>query len=304
MLVYSAICLFRNSLCYGKESFYAYDEAEQTELIEFVQSHPEIDFATYQTNGMPIIRYAASCNYAGFLSYVEEAGSAISRYTFEGIEPPPLAMAMYYQAHEAIDYLASVRPDWVFEPFDGGTVFTSAMRQDNVQQVEKFLNLGVDVHSNRWDKDHIWMDTASNGSLALYELLRSRGARFGWDWPFSAARRQELLAKYSTELLNLYSNALVLPGGSRIDFVLGPDGVHVSEPTLAAIEGAIRTVGVRCKGTVLMVFHMPNAEPSNFNMEEVVDRANIAVIRIPAGMESTPNVWPMEYLPHIAPSGD
>ena len=293
--------IFISGHCYGKDSFYAHDEAEEIELIEFVRNHPEIDFATYQTNGMPIIRYAASCNYASFLSCVEEAGSAISRYTFEGIEPPPLAMAMNYQAHEAIDYLASVRPDWVFEPFDGGTVFTSAMMQDNVQQVEKFLNLGVDVQSNRWNKDHVWMDTAGDGSMAMYELLRSRGARFGWDRPFRTERRQELCTKYSGEVLHLYTNKLVMPDGTYVDIVMEPNSQTTSAATIEEILQAVKTVGARCKGTVLMMFHTPNAEPVNFRMEEIVDRANVAIVRIPAGMESTPETWPMEYLPYIPP---
>jgi len=290
------------SLCYGKDSFYAHDEAEEQELIEFAKNHPEIDFASYMTNGMPIIRYAASCNYSSFLSYIEEMDGAISRYTFEGIEPPPLAMAMIYQAQETIDYLASVRRDWVFDPYDGGTVFTTAMMQDNILQVEKFLNLGLDVHSNRWNKNYVWMDTASDGSLPIYELLRSRGARFGMDYPFRTELRQKLLSKYSGEILNLYTNALVLPGGARIDFVLGPDGETVLDATLAEIEAALITVGTRCKGTVLVVLHTPDAEPAGFRMEEIADRTNIAVVRIPFGQESSPETWPMEYLPYISES--
>ena len=294
-------CLFISGRCYGKDSFYAHDDSEEQELIEFVRNHPEIDFSTYLTNGVPILKYVTLCNYTNFLVFVEETRGAISAYKPIQYEATLLEYAMVSEFQNAIDYLASVRTDWVFEPQDGFTAITSAMMQDNVQQAEKFLNLGVDVQSNRWNTDHVWMDTAGDGSLAMYELLRSRGARFGWDRPFRTERRQELWTKYSGEVVHLYTNKLVMPDGTYVDIVMETNSQAISADTLKGIEQAITTVVLRCKGTVLIMFHTPNAEPVNFRMEEIVDRANVAVVRIPAGMESSPETWPMEYLPYIPP---
>ena len=291
--------LFTCAHCYGKDSFYAHDPAEEQSLIEFVRNHPDIDFSTYLTNGVPILRYVTLCNYTNFLVFVEDTRGAISSYNPIGPEPTLLEFAMNSKFQGVIDYLASVRPDWVFEPHGGFTAISSAMLEDNVLQVEKFLNMGVDVHSNRWNKDLVWIDTARDGSVALYELLRSRGARFGWDRPFRTILRQELWEKYSGEVVHLYTNKLGLPDNSSVDFVIDPDGHTVSSATLNEIKKAIATVGARCNGTVLMMFHTPNAEPVNFRLEEIVDRVNVAIVRIPSGMESSPGDWPMEYLPYL-----
>lgn len=292
--------LFIVGHCYGKESFYAHDAEEEKALIEFVRNHPEIDFSTYATNGMPILKYVTLCNYTNFLVFAEDTRGAIRAYKPIENEPTLLECAMVSKLQEATDYLASVRPDWVFE---GGanSAISGAMLENNVQQVQKFLDLGVDVNAHRGAMGFMFMDIARNSGMDMYELLRSRGARFGWEKPFSATLRQGLFIKYSGDALNLYTNALAQADGARIDFAIDADGNTISKSSLTDIEGMINTVGARCNGTILMIFHTPNAEPANFHMEEIVDRANVAVVRIPAGMESSPDEWPMEYLPYIPP---
>ena len=295
-------CLCMVGPCYGKDSFYAHDPAEERSLIEFVRNHPEIDFSTYVTNGVPLLRYVTLCNYTNFLAFVEDARGAIRAYKPMGPEPTLLESARAFQLQDATDYLARIRPDWVFGTPHGPSVFSSVLLRDDVQQAKRFLDIGACVDAYRGKQDYIWMDEACHGSLELYELIRSRGERFGWDRPFSADRRRELLSKYSGDALHLHANALLRADGSRIDFLMAPDGTAISEKSLREIEDAIKAAGTRCHGTVLMIFHTPNAEPTNFRMEEIVDRANVAVVRIPAGMESTPAAWPMEYLPYQSES--
>ena len=292
-----------SAVCPGKESVYAHDEQEEAELIQFVDENPGVDISTYITNGMRIIRYAALCNYTNFLCHVEATQGAVSRYTPGENEPSPLELAMEFNLQEATDYLASIRHDWVLERLNGPSLISVAIMNDNVLQTEKFLDIGVDVNAYRGVMGFPWMDMACKGSIGMYELLRSRGARFGGKRPLSVGRRQELLAKYSDEMLHLYTNALVLPSGSSIDFVLNADGVSVTDSTLAEIDEAISTVGSRCNGTALMVVHTPSAVPVHIRMDEIVDRINVAVVRIPEGMESAPENWPMEFLPYI-PAND
>ena len=299
--------------CFGKEGadFYVHDEAEQSEMIEFVKGHPEIDFATYTTypyksisGEWPFITYAAMCNYPVLLTYLEDSTRAVSRYALGESEPSPLEMAMLQKAEAAIDVLAKARPEWVVESRDGNPPIVSAIIQENVSLVEKFLDLGLDVNAHRGgDLGFVWMDHARLGSLEMYELFRSRGARFDMPKALSPGLRKQLLKKYSTQVCHLYTNEVVFPDGSRMNFLVETNRLNFTEmsaSTMDALSAGLVALGNQCKGTLMMVFHTDNAEPPpSLDLKLLIQRLNLAVVRIPVGLEAKPEDWPEEYLPEF-----
>jgi hypothetical protein len=300
--------LIIGTCCSGKDSFYAHDEAEESRLIQFVTNHPEIDFTTYisypyagvekTADNFPFVAYAVACNYPNLLTTLETHNTAISRYTLGELEPSLLELAMTMDSHDVIDLLIQKRPEWINDFSKSGmSPLDSAIIRGNVTLAKKLLEANPNQSQQRGGAGLPWMDYGVEGGIDMYVLLRNRGARFGFTGPLPTALRQQLAARYSGEMLHLYTNALALPSGTRIDFAMAPDRALASEDTVAEVTDALKTVSARCHGTVLVVFHTSNAEPAGLRMEMIAEDENIAIVRIPTGAESDFDSWPAEYLP-------
>ncbi len=300
--------------CFGKEGtdFYVHDEAEQSEMIEFVKGHPEIDFSTYTTypyksisGEWPFITYAAMCNYPVLLTYLEETTRAGSRYAFGESEPSPLEMAMLQKAEAALDVIATIRPQWLVESRTSYAPIKFLIMSNDTRRIEKYLDLGLDVNMPNQGGGFglSWMDLARRQSMEMYELIRSRGGRFSLRSGLSFQMRKNLLEKYSAQVCHLYTNAMAFPDGSRVEFMVETNwlgSLELTIPTVDAISRSLAILGEQCKGTVLIVFHTDNAEPPPIlDLKLLIQRLNLAVVRIPVGLEAKPEDWPEEYLPEF-----
>lgn len=300
---YWVMCL--SGICSGKSSFYEHDEGEEREMIEFAKTHPEIDFAAYnsypysgqarEADFFPFIQYAAACNYPNLLAYLEKSSRAVSRYTLGESEPSPIETAINQGADDSVDFLGKVRPDWLSS--SGWAPVETAMAHDNVQLMRKFIDFGFDVNAYRGFMDSTWMDNSLTKSLEMYELIRSQGGRFsvGIGWPLPL--RKQLLEKYAGEMCHLYTNGMIFPDGTRVDYEMeGDNSRQLSAPAMYALEHALENVGMRCKGTMLMVFHTQNPFEVRFDIQSILDRLNLAVLCIPEGMEKKTEEWPKPVL--------
>lgn len=240
----------------------------EARIVEFVLSHPEIDYTRYCLDGtlgdgpsLRLVDFAAARNYGEVLAALEIYG-AISSYSPGSGMPTPLSMAAAVSATQAVSFLARVRPDWL-DVAEGamGTPAAQALLQGDVGLTRLLLDAGADINATN-ALGLTLMDIAAAAEVDAFKLVRSRGGLFGQFWPsLKEEIRAALLAEFGATACHAYSNRFVFPSGATLSYPMEclPIGgwrfLPLSSQDAAQLAQAFESLATEQQGTIVIRYH-------------------------------------------------
>lgn len=255
----------------------------EEDIILFVDANPDIDYAVFmvKTNspfgGTTLVMYATENDFPRLLSKMEEKDMSVSRYSIEDDQLSPVEVAIALGSISSLEYLVTIRPDWVARKSIGNVppVWQAFYSNDTNSMIALF-NAGADVNTLSAGGDTL-MQAAAMRSMDWYLLIRQHGGmcvnsrHFLWnDVIFS-----EMINYFMPSVINIYSDRIVFSNGTSFPF-LGRNDVISDQ-----LKEELRAAGDMNGGTVLCRVH-PNSRNINYlYLEPVFQQLNIAALYIP-----------------------
>jgi hypothetical protein len=312
------IAAYMTALAKPYEEFHS--EAEESRWVAFVEAHPEMDFASYRmredvTNGMQLISFAAGRNYDRLLTVMEQRGGAIRRHVVQDNTASPLALALMFEADEAVEVLLKIRPEWAnrFDPFLGSVPVYVPMAKTDVPGVKRLLDHGADADSVDGLTGQSLLQNAALRSLEMYELVRRQGGRqnqsrhlFQWKPEIRAA----LIEKNMPLASSVYPDKIVFASGVGVDYprvetatnAFGQERVLLSplpQEAVVVLKHELGVVGLKGSGTLIMKCYGDSYNGLARWIEPLLSELNLAAIYVHEyGRPSSPKT-PGSYVPTI-----
>lgn len=238
-------------------------------IVEFVNSHPDIDYSTYRLDGcytgstFTLVDFAASRDYTQVLAVVESLGAVAGFNVPENLSTP-LEYALTVGASTSVRYLARVRPDWLQRSFsiDGPPLIQEVIGNDTAM-AQLLIEEGAHINATDYLGRTV-TDIAGRKSPEMLDLLRSHGGLFrtgvAGEPSIAANVRSSLVARCGNAVINVYSNRFVLPSEQIIEYSYTNDWVSYRPVPLSSnqqltLYNEIIALASNGNGTVVVRYH-------------------------------------------------